>query len=224
MSAPNYIPTRLAERVTWMGNFQAYVNSNYAALGLSLTDATNISNAIDLFLNAYYISSVAETRTPATVADTQTKDNYAQLVVRPFAQLINASANTTDFQRAALQITIRATGKTPIPAPLTYPVLTPVNATPLNMKLKFQDSDAILTKVKAKPFGVAALELRQHTGATPPATPDDAAFVGLITKSPFAVEQDPANIGQTAYYYGRWVTARGLVGPWSAVATMTVAG
>lgn len=222
--AQGYIPGSIALFMVWIDNFRSYVDSNAVALGLSTADVDIIDNAVDEADAAYALSSVAETRTPATVADTTTKVNYARTTLQTYAQIINNSANTTDFQRAALQITIRDTSKTDIPAPLTYPVITIVAATNLNMQLKYQDSDAILTNTKAKPFGAIAMELRQHSGATPPASPDDAKFVGLITRSPLYVSQDPASVGQTAYFYGRWVTARGLTGPWSAVAAMTIAG
>lgn len=224
MPTTSYIPTRIADFNTWVVNFQTYVDANYVALGLSTLDLATIDDAVNQFTAAYALSSVNDTRTPATIADTTTKRNYCRDVLQQYSQIINNSAATSDAQRAALQITIRATGKTPIPTPLSYPVITIVNATPLVHTMRVQDSQVVLTKVKAKPFGASAMELRQHVGATAPASPDDADFIGLFSRWPFQINQDPAHVGQTAYYYGRWITARGLTGPWSAVATMTVAG
>lgn len=223
MSARNYLPTTIDNKIVWLNNFLAYITNNSSELGMSSSEVLEVTDALNLALDAYALSSVAETRTAATIADTNAKLNFAIGVARKYAQQINNSPNTTDLMRAAIQITIRDSQKTPIPAPLSYPVITVKAATPLNHTLKFQDSEAILTKSKAKPFGAVAMELRQHNGATAPASPEVALFVGLITKSPFAVEQDPADVGQTAHYYGRWITARGLTGPWSALASMTIA-
>lgn len=223
MSARNYLPSTIDNKIIWLNNFLSYISNNSSQLNLTPTEVSEITDALNLALDAYALSSVAETRTAATIADTNAKLNFAIAVARKYAQQFNNSPNTTDEMRAALQITIRDDGKTPIVAPLSYPVITVKAATPLNHTLKFQDSEAILTKSKAKPFGAVAMELRQHNGATAPASPEVAAYVGLITRSPFAIEQDPADVGQTAHYYGRWITARGLTGPWSALASMTIA-
>jgi hypothetical protein len=76
---------------------------------------------------------------------------------------------------------------------------------------------------RAKPEGVIQLELRRtvETGANP--DPGAAGPVGVFTKQPVMVEQDPADAGKTATYFGRWVTRTGLTGPWSLPIAMTIA-
>jgi hypothetical protein len=45
----------------------------------------------------------------------------------------------------------------------------------------------------------------------------------MATKQGFAVSFSAADAGKRAYYYGRWVNARGQMGPWSAAVSLGVA-
>lgn len=223
MANRNYIPTTLADRATWMANFAAYVAINYLALGLQASDNTVIQAKLGAFAAAYEAAQTAGTRTPVTIAAQVTSDNDALQTARFYAQNINNNPGTTDDQRAALQITIRQT--TPrgrIAAPATWPVLTMRNVGPLQHTIIWRDSEAPTVKVRAKPYGAQGIQLFQHIGATPPADPSSSTFLGNFTRLPVIVDLDPANIGQTAYYYARWVTARGLEGPLVGPLTATV--
>ena len=42
------------------------------------------------------------------------------------------------------------------------------------------------------------------------------------TRTPFTMNFDAADGGKTVYYWTRWVSTRGEVGPWSASASATV--
>ena len=44
----------------------------------------------------------------------------------------------------------------------------------------------------------------------------------LYTKQPVIVKHGEDHAGSTATFFGRWVTARGLVGPWSLPAHFTI--
>ena len=59
------------------------------------------------------------------------------------------------------------------------------------------------------------MELWGIASATPPVGPQVTGFLGLITKTPFAVNWISADVGKVGFLYARWVTRRGLVGPWS---------
>lgn len=223
MPVRSYIPAKLTDQQAWLANFQLYVRDNFLALGLTQADADAVDASITAYINAYTLAQTAETRTPATIAGFVAQQENTLVLVRQYAQIVNNNPAVTDEARAAAQITIRKTDKTPISAPVTWPVLTILAALPLQHKISYRDSSAPTLKVRAKPFGATHMALYRHVGATPPADPADAPFVALYTRVPFYVEQDPANVGQTAYYYGRWVTGTGLEGPLSPVAAMTIA-
>ncbi len=42
-----------------------------------------------------------------------------------------------------------------------------------------------------------------------------AELIGIYTTCPITVHHENENAGKTASYFGRWVTMRGLMGPWS---------
>ena len=48
-------------------------------------------------------------------------------------------------------------------------------------------------------------------------------YLRSFTRSPIGIALDPADRGKCATYFGRWVTAKGLVGPWSPGTSMTIA-
>lgn len=225
MAARNYIPAKLADRQLWFQNFTDYVDDNYAALGLASADRDVIDTANNVFQAAYTAAQTAETRSPVTIAALVTANNGMASTVRTYATLINGNQAVTDAQRAALQITIRTVppfGR--VAAPLTWPVVSVRAIGPLQHTLSYRDSSfPSNSKVRAKPFGAASMQLFVHVGATPPADPATALFVGNFTRLPVVVPFDSANVGQTAYYYARWVTGRGLEGPLVGPTSATVA-
>lgn len=224
MPVRNYIPTKLADRSTWMANFATYVAANYLALALTSSDNDVIQAKLGAFDTAYATASVAETRSPVTIAAMVAADNDSLQTARFYSQLINNNPSTTDDQRAALQITIRqGVPRGRISAPTSWPVLFIAAIQPLNHKLGWRDSEAPTIKVRSKPYGALGIQLFQYTGATPPADPSLAKFVGNYTRLPVDVAQDAGSIGQTAYYYARWVTARGLEGPLVGPVSATIA-
>ena len=58
-----------------------------------------------------------------------------------------------------------------------------------------------------------------------PAQIDPAAcsFLTMTTRPSFRADFKPGEGGKTAVYMARWITTRGERGPWSEVATATVA-
>jgi len=53
--------------------------------------------------------------------------------------------------------------------------------------------------------------------------PAALVFLTMTTKPTFRAEFKPGEGGKTAVYMARWVNTRGEEGPWSEVATATVA-
>jgi len=61
--------------------------------------------------------------------------------------------------------------------------------------------------------------------ADEPARTNPAAlvFLTMTTKATFRAEFKPGEGGKTAVYMARWLNTRGEKGPWSEIATATVA-
>lgn len=215
-----YLPQKLSDFNVWFLNFSTLITANPLLYGVTAGDASTIAAAQADFASKYAISTAPATRSPVTVQDTITARNTGVQIIRSYARQILANAGVADADKVALGLKIRDTVNTPIPAPATNPVLTLLGATPGQITANYRDS-AASPGVKAKPFGAVAMQLYVAFGVMP-VTPDATPFRAQVSRTPFAIDTTEGTPGQTAWVYGRWVTAKGLVGPWSPVASMVI--
>lgn len=220
MSTP-YIPPKDADFDTWALNFSTVIAASPATYGLASGDATAITASYTTWHAAYILLTSPGTKTAPNVANKDVQKAASLIVFRGYAQIIQNNLGVSNSAKSAAGLTVRATGRTPIPTPATAPILGFVGATPFEHTIKYADTSTPTTK--AKPFGATALELWLFVGMAPPVGgPDGTGFYGLETKSPLPVSFTSGDVGKTCYYYGRWTTRRGLPGPWSAVLSAVV--
>lgn len=220
MPAP-YIPATDTAFDTWSNNFQTKIAASPGTYGLAAGDATAITASFNLWHAAYLLAINPATRTSVTVAAKATQKALSLILFRTYAQLIQANTGVAPTDKVALGLTNRSTGRTPIPAPGTAPILGFIGATPGSHTLKYADTSTPTTK--AKPFGSIQLELWNFVGTEPPVGgAAGCSFYGLFTKTPYSVNFANGDIGKNSYYYARWTTRRGLVGPWSALLTAAI--
>lgn len=224
---PNpYIPAQDSAYDNWAANFSAQITASPATYGLVAGDATAIATAFSNWHAAYLLAGLTappnptpvnpSTRTSVTIAAKDVQKAASAITFRSYAMIIGANAGVSSGAKIAAGLTDRATGRTPIPAPGTAPILGFIGATPGVHTLKYSDTSTPTTK--AKPFGAIQIELWNFVAIVPPVGGAlGCSFVGVFTKTPFSVNYLAGDIGKNAYYYGRWTTRRGIVGPWSAV-------
>lgn len=210
----SYIPAKDADFSNWSANFATVIAASPSSYGLASGDATTITAADAAFQAAYSLAINPATRTPTTVAAKDVQKASTLIVERTYAQLIQANGGVSDSAKTAAGLTVRSTGRTPIPTPGTAPILGLVGCTPGEVTLNYKDTSTPTTK--AKPFGAIQLELWYDIPTTGAPTQANAVFGGLITKAPFAFAPPAGNTGKAIGFWGRWTTRRGLVGPWSA--------
>lgn len=220
MTTP-YIPPKDADFLAWLDNFDDLTAVNFAAYGLTAPQAASITTQRTNYDAAFAAATNPATRTPVTVATKDTMKATALATVRPLAQIIRNNPAVSDADKVALGLTVPDVSPTPVPAPTTFPLLDLLRATPGQHWLQYRDSDTPTSK--AKPFGAKGMELWQSIGTTPAVDPASSLYLGTVTKSPLSVNQNPADVGKVATYFGRWITQRGLVGPWSSPVSLTVA-
>ena len=220
MTVP-YIPAKDVDFKMWLDNFDDLVSVNFAAYGLTGGEAGTITGQRTAYDTAFDDATNPMTRTPVTIAIKDTVKATASATVRPLAQSIRNNPAVSDADKVSLGLTVPDTSPTPIPAPTSFPLLDILKATPGQHWLQYRDSDTPTTK--AKPFGGVAMELWQTIGVTPAVDPAGSSFIGTITKAPFAVTLNIADVGKYATYFARWATRRGLTSSWSAPVSMTVA-
>ena len=224
-----YIPSQDSAMDAWATNFATLITADPGSFGLTSIDAAQISGYTNAYHAAYLVAGMSgsipktplnpATRTPVSIAAKDSAKGAMVPILREYAILINNSPAITDDQRRALGLTIKKQNQTAVPAPVTYPLLSLVATTPGVATCQFRDSNT--PTVKAKPFGATALELYAAYAPTGTPTPELADYCGIATKSPFQLSMLGANAGKLVYLWARWITRKGLVGPFSSPLTFT---
>lgn len=224
---PPYIPPRDADYLNWLASFSTLITASPGTYGLVAGDAVAIAAQNTAFSAAYalgggtYHAPVnAATKTPTTTQAKNDAKANSLAIIRPYAQQIANNAGVSSANKIALGLNPRTTPPAPIGAPASFPIVGVRSGSPLTITMQWQDST--IGAGKSKPFGAIQAEVRAEASATPIVTADAIAFNSLQTKSPLTLVFDGSVGGEQCYYAVRWVTRRGLVGPWSAVGNFTI--
>ena len=219
---PDYLPTREAELLTWSQNYSATLTAAPTTYGLIAGDATALSSLVTAFTNAYSEASDPNTRTkPKIVAKDLAK---AQLIasLRSLSQRIQNNPAVTSEHKAELGLPIWDREPSPQPPPSTRPVLSLVAAAGNLQLLRVVDETTPTSK--AKPEGVAGVEVYAWIGPNPPAELSQWQSKGLFTRSSFEISYTSEDAAKQATLMARWYNAKGEYGPASEPITALVAG
>lgn len=218
------IPTRDAEYDAYLFNWKTILTATPALYGMLAADATAISNAYTTWHAAYVAASNVLTRTRSTVATKDAQKILSISLLREQYNIIKANPSVTDPNKIAIGIRVSDPVPTPVPAPTTNPVMAVIPSGTLQQLINMVDVTTPTTR--AKPAGVSgALVVRKIVAVGQPIPePETCTLLGFYTRTPFYVtEFAPTDTGKVAYYYARWTNAKGEEGPWSPVASATVA-
>lgn len=220
----SYIPQKESLLTTWAANFAALILASPATYGLVAADATAIGSVNTAYQSAYTTAKTPATRTPTTVQAKNIARVNMLATLRPYSQEIANNAGVSAANKIALGLNPRTSTPTPVPAPTTYPLVSVPLQTPANAVVRYLDQLAS-PSVKAKPPGAVFLELHGMTSATgtPSASFDLYPVVAFATKSPLQITKSPYVAGNNLTLVGRWVTRKGLKGPYGPPVTIVVA-
>ena len=217
----DYIPQTDAGFRDWLANFALLIQQDPGRFGLEAADAAIISSLNTSFAAAYVACQSPATRTTALVTQKDALRASATASCRVYAMNIKANAGVDNESKIELGLHINDPTPTPIPAPTTTPLLNIVGMFSGSHEIRF--ADELTPSSRKKPAGAIQLELYVHVGPTPIVNWQDATFAGVYTKNPIQYEFTPDQANQTATYFARWRTQRGLVGPMSLPVAMTIA-
>ncbi|MBV8069885.1 MAG: hypothetical protein JO270_08280 [Acidobacteriaceae bacterium] len=222
-SAAPYIPAKDAALDAWGANFTTLLTASPVTYGLTSTDALNAQNAFNTWHAAYLLVTSPTTKTKQTVSAKNTQKVTMLGIIRPLAITISLNAGVSSANKTAIGVNPRTSTPTPIPTPVTNPVLTLDSTSPAGTIIRYRDSIAS-PSVKSKPFGSIGMQIAASPSATPITDPNTLTMQATQTKSPFILALGSAAAGKTVYFAGRWITRKGLVGPWSPIVPFVVAG
>jgi hypothetical protein len=215
------IPPADPEFHKWVGPFSDYVSTNATALGLQAGDVAPLTTAVTSWKTDYPAHNTAQANaTSAKVKKDNTRADI-EAIARPLIQGLQASPKVTDAQRAAMNIHIHAATRTRVPVPSTKPVGIVDTSVRFMHLLRYRDETTLR---RGRPAGVVACEIWSKVGGPPPKDQSEMTYVAASGQTPYRVEYTGAQVGQTVYYWLRWVNRRGEQGPWSEPASGTVPG
>ena len=218
----DFIPNGDTDFNSWIKIFATYFAANFAALGFTAAQNTALQNMWTSWQTDYpaHLTGQANASALAQKKDI-TRDNVEGLA-RNYSATMQANTSVTDDMKAALQITIPKTTKTPAPVPATRPMGNIDNRNRLQHTLHFFDESS--PNSKAKPAGVRGCEIWEKIGGPPPNGPSDVTYLATDTRTPYLNHFDASAAGQTVHYMLRWVNTRNEPGPWSETISVTVSG
>lgn len=224
-SYPSYIPSKDADFLTWLTNFDSLITASPGTYGLDAADAAAITAAASPFQASYPISQDPATRTPVTVEQKDTDRAAAEAIIRPYAVQVSKNNTVADSDKIAIGVNVPSLVPSPIPAPVDPPELAIASMIPGVGKFSYKTAGAV---GKSKPFGAVGVEVYGMIGETHTTNPADAVYLATVTKSPFRLQFAGTDSGKKLSLFARFTTRSGPAGiaqkgPWStAVQTAIV--
>jgi hypothetical protein len=155
-----------------------------------------------------------ETRTPlVTFEKNRSREDYEPLLSKLIGML-RFSAIVTDDDLKAMGIYIDPKHPSRNPAPDTKVEFEIDSSMIRRLIVRYRDAGS---DSYAKPHGVHGVEIRWAILSTPPVKVDDLINSSFDTHTPFTLEFDEDQRGQTVYFCLRWEGTAGLKGPWSEI-------
>lgn len=227
----NYIPRPDGEFSMFCNNYTAAVVDWWNVHGLNIDDLAPLTKALEAWNLRYPAHVAAQQVAEGARAAKQQAREELERQVRPVTNFIQGYTTTTDAEREVIGITVRDTSKTPSPTPTSAPMVQVEGGQRLTHRLRFTDTAAPTRR--GKPPGTIGAEV--WLALTPPGQPapppnsaapggsDAYKFLSVSSRGNLQTDFPSADAGKTAFYTLRWVSTRGEKGPWSEVASATVA-
>jgi hypothetical protein len=220
MKNNDYIPANAYAFDAYQKNFLEIVTQNLTLWNISPATITPLEVRQITWDELYPKADNPKNRTSADVLARQQCQAAYTKDIRTFAnqQLMN-NPLVTDADKDRLGLHVHSTSRHPAPDPTTSPVITKIDTTESQRHiLHFTDESG----GRAKPDGVQGCEIFMKKGEVP-TTDADFTYAGTNTRSPFVIDFDASELGQTVHYKLRWINTRGKHGPWSRPVSAVVA-
>ncbi len=218
----DFIPSQEAELVTWSTNFDAQINNDPPAVGLTVEQTGGYSTLQAAFVAAFQASQDPSTRTPSTIVTKNEAKDALVANARHLARIIQACPTVSDTQRSDLGLTVRKTEPSPVPVPEEEPHLDIQERFGSVVRIRLHDDTA---SRRGKPEGVEGAMVFSFVGPTPPTDLEKWSFEGNMTRALVDVAFDPAlAAGTQVWLTAAWYNPRGQSGPGCTPVSTTLVG
>lgn len=229
--SPHYMPRPDGNFDTWTAQYSAAVHTWWELNGLDPALLVPLEKALQLWQAKYPAHVTAQAAAEAARAAKEAARIELENEVRPLTNFIQSFPTTTDANRAEIGITVRKAGRRPAPPPASRPVVQVLSDQRLTHRVRFTDESTPTRHGKPKgTMGAEVWRALTLPGFPPPMLNSNAPgagdpykFLSVSFKGTLQTEFPTEDAGKTAYYALRWISTRGEQGPWSEVASATVA-
>lgn len=215
MADQSYLPRADRALLEWSANLSRGISPSPQLFGLSPVDAATLADEVDRFALALAAATTPHTRTPpAVIAKNTTREQLAD-VVRVLVRRVQSFPGITDQQRASLGLRIPAGRGGPILAPSAAPSLYLVAATDIRHILRIGDGPGRRPDGCVRPRGAVAAQVFACIGPERPIESDCWELKATATRPTVTICHRWTDGGQPVTFIARWVTRKGLTGPFS---------
>lgn len=225
---PNYMGTTDAEQIVWLRTFIDALTAAPATYQVDAAEIVTMDGLVVLAEATFATGGTTNrfannpaTYTPVTAAAFAVDIAAAKALAAAMAMVIRQNPGITDPEKIAAGIRPVNGNRIPIPTPITLPILAVLFAAPGTHTLEFADSAT--PALKAKPFGAVGMLLFVTVDAVASMDPLSASYLLTAPKNPVFASFAIGDNGKIATYFAKWITKKGLEGPWSAPVAMTIA-
>lgn len=231
-----YLPDSDVGKLTWMEKFLATLELNPERFGFDdPREFEYVQRTIRTFTTLARSVNMPGRRCRTLVVEKNNARKAAVELCRGIAMRLKWDPSISDVEKSALGLCVEADEPRPAALPkgvltgsLGHPSLTVTNSSNGGHIIKYSDSTS---PSRAKPRGVSHFLLFAAVGdvigdrSTAKRMPvSQARLLGAFTKRPFEILY-PASCGlegRRVTYWGRWLTTRGEMSPWSMPCTRVI--
>jgi hypothetical protein len=179
----------------------------------------NVQTKRDTWKDKYQTYLPAATRTPLITFEKNEARKALEKDLRLLVKNLQSNPRVSADNLLALGIALPDQTKTPVPPPTTYPDFTTDSSMIRRLTVHFRDHGSTSA---AKPKGVHGAEIRWAILDAPPTGVAALVNSSFDTRTPFTLEFDDAERGETVWFCLRWENTRGEKGPWSEMVSAIV--
>jgi hypothetical protein len=219
-----FLPVKKAEQTAFAQQMHDVVSAagfTPASIGIAAGVVTTLGTQLTADQgNHTAINNATATKKAKTQDMSAPGGSHDQLMdtVRTIANSARIS-NASDGVLASMGITRRSAGSTPKTVPQVPPEFTLVSVVPGVINIRFREEGS--AQPRARAANTTGVQIAVVNGTAAPADGEaDAAPNQFVPRSPASL--DSTNMPGKVRLYARWVTQRGLTGPWSLALSVSV--
>jgi hypothetical protein len=197
--------------------------TNWSRLGLSGAEITAWVNYNTAWGVIYPQFTNLNSRTKTITKDKNDVKAAFIVFASPILTRVKVNPLLTNADRSALNLPKADTEPSPSPIPDTTPVVTPKGGFGSQVIVYFKQFPTEPgTDSRAKPKGVARMEMAMKLGGNAPLSIDECNRFDTSTRSPKTLIFNTGDSGKRVFMFCRWVNTSNQPGPWLEEAVSTI--